>query len=115
MARKKPVNMTFQIILVLIPIPLLWLIACYRVENLRWAILILALVAIEWWAIETYLNDGGLVSYPSLVDDDYGNIRLYPIWIPVVVAHFIMYVYLIIRWTKQWNERMNMSTSRGAI
>ena len=114
MARKKPVNITIQTILVLIPIPLLWLIACYRVEKLRWAILILALVAIEGWVIETYFNDGGLVSYPSLVDDDLEKIRLYLLWIPVVAAHIIMYVYLIRRWTNQWNKKMSYS-SKGEI
>ena len=65
------------------------------------------LIGMEGWIIETYFNDGGLFIESSLYDDC--PLKLDLLWLPVVLEHLVMYVYLIRRWMRQWNIKMSDS------
>ena len=101
MAKKKPVNLTIQTIYIFIPI--LSLIALYRVEKLRWGILIAILFSLVGWSIDFSfgVDDDAFVNFfISGANTLYGI--LYLILIATQVAVFI---YLIRKWSREWNNK----------
>ena len=102
MAKKKPVNITIQTIYIFIPI--LSLLALYRVEKLRWGILIGILFALTGYGVD-YLygveddgEDFNFVFYSDHPDYLLMHIALF-------VGDVIVFVYLIRKWSREWNNR----------
>ena len=101
MAKKKPVNLTTQTIYIFIPI--LALIALYRVEKLRWGILISFLFALVYYSIDSSfgVDDDALFDFFMSGENSlYGILYLIIIAIQIGVA-----VYLIRKWSREWNNR----------
>ena len=107
MAKKKPVNITVQTIYIFIPI--LSILALYRVEKLRWGILIAVLFGIVSWGTDDSFE----------ADDDtfinfiiYGENLLYGILYMIYIAiEIAVFVYLIRKWSREWNVKLENSSN----
>ena len=103
MAKKKPVNITIQTIYIFIPI--LALIALYRVEKLRWGILIAVLFALVYYSIDSSfgVDDDALSDFFMSGENPlYGFLYMIIIAIQIVVS-----VYLIRKWSREWNNKVS--------
>jgi len=106
MTKKAPVNLTVQTIYIFIPI--LSLFALYRVEKLRLGILISILFSIVSWGIDYGfgVDDGAdleLVYFGEHLD-------YLIIQIAYLVILFTVFVYLIRKWSREWNKKLPHDT-----
>jgi len=103
MVKQKPVNVNLQTVFVFIPILDLW--AFYRVQKLRLALLIF-LVGFSAAAIvmvfATLGPDGFMVED---LDEIYSNSAYIGSSIGLTLAQYGLAVYLIRRWSKEWNKK----------
>ena len=109
MAKKHPVSITLQTIYIFIPI--LSIIAFYSVEKLRLAVLIGVMFLIGSWGIE----------YIYVVENndelDFAFYSEHPDYIVMHVAliavNAVLFVYLIRKWSREWNIRLSTLTSES--
>ena len=105
MARKKSVNILFQTLLVIIPIPIVWLFASYRIEKLRLTILILALGAILSWVLG-FVSENTAVTSNDFVYTN-GDLRIHLIPFFYIAFFYTFFIYLIRQWSKNWNDNLS--------
>ncbi len=103
MVKQKPVNVNLQTVFVFIPILDLW--AFYSVQKLRLALLIF-LVGFSAAAIvmvfATLGPDGLMVEDP---DEIFSNSAYIGSSIGLTIVQYGLAVYLIRRWSKEWNKK----------
>ena len=103
MVKQKPVNVNWQTVFVFIPIADLW--AFYRVQKLRMALLIFlvgftaAAIAIQFaiFGTEAFLEKD--------TDVIYSNTAFIGSSIGLTIAQYALAVYLVRRWSKEWNKK----------
>jgi len=103
-AKKEPVNITMQIVLTIIPFG--WLFTFYRVEKLKLAILIIIAIVVTGSITNSYflIQEEGDMFGEEAKSSQYDLIVL----INAVLITVIL-VYLIVRWSKEWNHNMSLS------
>jgi len=101
MAKKKPVKLTIQTIYIFIPI--LSLIALYRVEKLRWGILIGVLFSLVGWSIDSSfgVDDDAFVNFFISGENPFYGI----LYLIIIAIQIVVFVYLIRKWSREWNDR----------
>jgi len=103
MVKQKSVNVNWQTVFVFIPIADIW--AFYRVQKLRLALLIF-LVGFSAAAVAmvfvTLGPDGFMVEDP---DEIYSNSAYIGSSIGLTIVQYALAVYLIRRWSKEWNKK----------
>ena len=93
--KQEPVNVKWQSLYSLLPI--VWIWAFYRIEKLRLALVILIPASVGF----SFL--GGLVSY--IIPNSLASMYLL---IPIsYLPQAILAIYLIRKWSKQWNEKFS--------
>jgi len=107
MARKKPVNTTIQVVMSIF-IPILWFLACYRIEKLRAGIFIFVVISAELSFVLYYIDD--VVEKESLFLFHIGNFE-FDVFHVLSIAHAAVFGYIIFRWSKQWNEKVSTNFS----
>jgi uncharacterized membrane protein len=108
MADKKPVNVNWQTLFILIPIIDLW--ATYRIEKFRVYFLVFWVGAgivetVVLWTVmgESYWADEGMYFLNDLTG--------LSIQIPMMVVHAGISVYFIRVWSKEWNSKLSSVSS----
>lgn len=101
MAKKEPVNMTWQTVFAFLPI--LYLIALYKVEKLTLGFAIALCFVLVGWTINDTLGSSELHEFPSNGEYDYGY---YIAAIIHTIISVVTFVYLIRRWSREWNEKI---------
>jgi hypothetical protein len=103
MVKQKPVSVNWQTLFVFIPILDLW--AFYSVQKLRMALLIFL---VGFGAAAIALNFAILGSDAFLVEDPdviYSNSAYIGSSIGLAIAQYGLAVYLVRRWSKDWNKK----------
>jgi len=103
MVKQKPVNVNWQTVFVFIPILDLW--AFYSVQKLRLALLIFLVgfsAAAMAIVFATLGPDGFMVEDP---DEIYSNSAYIGSSIGLTIAQYALAVYLIRKWSKEWNKK----------
>ena len=101
MAKNNPVNLTVQTIYIFIPF--LSLLALYRVEKLRLGIMISVLFSLGIWGIDSYF--GGEDAVDAFIENG-DNLEYVLISIVYFAIQLGVFVYLIRKWSRQWNEKL---------
>ncbi len=103
MVKQKPVNVNLQTVFVFIPILDLW--AFYSVQKLRLALLIFLVgfgVAAIVMVFATLGPDGLMVEDP---DEIFSNSAYIGSSIGLTLVQYGLAVYLVRRWSKEWNKK----------
>ena len=104
MVKDEPVSLTRQTIYAIIPI--LDMYASYRVKRLRRYLLIMILVSIGVGAAHYAIFPEMAVSEISEdMQPLYYDESFMAVWIAETGGTILLAVYLIRRWSKQWNEK----------
>ncbi len=112
MVKDEPVSLTRQTIYCIIPI--LDMYAAYRVKALRKYLLIMILVAVP-------VSIADSVLFPDKVNTFVGFLQFLTFYYGIDTNHFVasiimwmgtvlLAIYLIRRWSKQWNKKFKSST-----
>ncbi len=103
MVKQKQVNDNWQTVFVFIQIAYLW--AFYRVQKLRMSLLIFlvgfsaAAIALQFAIFGT---EAFLVQDPDVI---YSNTAFIGSSIGLTIAQYALAVYLVRRWSKEWNKK----------
>jgi len=103
MVKQKPVSVNWQTLFVFIPILDLW--AFYSVQKLRMALLIFL---VGFGAVGFVIVFVTLGSDPFLVqnpEEIYSNSAYIGSSIGLAIAQYGLAVYLVRRWSKEWNKK----------
>jgi len=103
MVKQKPVNVNLQTVFVFIPILDLW--AFYSVQKLRLALLIFLVgfgAAAIVMVFATLGPEGLMVKDP---DEIFSNSAYIGSSIGLTIVQYGLAVYLIRRWSKEWNKK----------
>ncbi|MEE8255606.1 MAG: hypothetical protein V3R12_02000 [Nitrosopumilaceae archaeon] len=103
MVKQKPVSVNWQTLFVFIPILDLW--AFYSVQKLRMALLIFL---VGFGAAAIALNFAILGSDAFLVEDPdviYSNSAYIGSIIGLTIAQYALAIYLVRKWSKEWNKK----------
>ena len=92
--KQEPVSVNWQTLYCLLPA--VWIWAFYRIEKLRLALVILIPTSFGFSIL------GGLL--PGLLPESTGMYLLIPI---SYLPQAILAIYLIRKWSKQWNEKFS--------
>lgn len=103
MVEQKPVSVNWQTLFVFIPFVDLW--ASYRIQKLRMFLLIFlvgfgigsTLILIAVFGVEVFFMED--------VDEFSSNFTLIGVHIGLTIAQFALAVYLIRKWSKEWNKK----------
>lgn len=106
MIKKEPVNVVKQMIFAVIPI--LDLYASYKIQKLRWWVLIFWVGGgiIGWFSTETTLSGGMLAESLNNNSDLIYAIDYFVFVIPFAIFQAIVMMI----WSKKWNSQMNPGT-----
>ena len=107
MAKKQPVNVIVQIIISNI-IPLLVLFACYRIEKLRWGVVIIAFQAFEGFILGNFFREE--IS-STFIPFKIGNWETDVGYFIFLLVHVGILGYVIGVWSKRWNEKVSSISS----
>jgi len=99
LAKKEPVSVNWQTVFIFIPL-LAWL-ALYKIEKLRWGLLIGVLFAFVGFAIENPMDDTGEAEIFSPTYQPTFIASM--VWAAIIIG---VWVYLIRRWSREWNEKI---------
>ncbi len=103
MVKQKPVNVNLQTVFVFIPIVDIW--SFYRVQKLRLALLIFLVgftAAALAMVFVTLGPEGFMVGDPDEIFSDSAYIGS---TIGLTIVQYGLAVYLIRRWSKEWNKK----------
>jgi len=105
-AKKEPVSVNWQTLFILIP--LMDLFAAYRVEKLRLYLLIFYLGI----TLGSFILQMLLVPEAFFSDDFFGSSDFFPegyweIGIAVLLITYGLAVFLIRKWSREWNEKLS--------
>ncbi len=109
MVKDEPVSLMRQTIYAIIPI--LDIYASYRVKRLRKYLLIMILVSIG-------IGIAHYAAFPSLAVNEFSDemppqffdMSFMAVWLAETIGGILLAVYLIRRWSKQWNKKFESST-----
>jgi len=99
--KQEPVNVNWQSLYSLLPI--VWIWAFYRIEKLRLALVILIPASIGFSMLGGVLV-GVVGASNTLGEGAYLLLMLIPI---SYLPQAILAIYLIRKWSKQWNEKFS--------
>ena len=115
MVERKPVSVNWQTLFVFIPFVDLW--AAYRIQRLRWYLLVFAVgFGIAQFALSSAINDS--ITTSIMMQDSMMNFQQDPeldalfssdVFVVLVIAEIIEFavrIYLIRRWSKEWNFKI---------
>jgi len=103
MVKQKPVNVNWQTVFVFIPILDLW--AFYSVQKLRLALLIFLVgftAAALVMVFVTLGPEGFMAGDPNVI---YSNSAYIGSTIGLTIVQYGLAVYLVRRWSKEWNKK----------
>jgi len=103
MVKQKPVNVNWQTVFVFIPILDLW--AFYRVQKLRLALLIFLVGFSAAAIVMVYATLGPEGLMVEDLDEIYSNSAYIGSSIGLTIAQYALAVYLIRKWSKEWNKK----------
>ena len=103
MVKQKPVSVNWQTLFVFIPIVDLW--AFYRIQKLRMSLLIF-LVGFGGAAIALSFATLGIEGFLAEDPEEiYSNSAYIGSSIGLTIAQFALAIYLIRKWSKEWNKK----------
>lgn len=116
MVERKTVNVNWQTLFVFIPFVDMW--AVYRIEKLRWYLLIFAVgFGIIQFFLSASINDsitGSIILQHNMMNfqqdskfDELFNSEFFIVLVIVEIIEFVARIYFIRRWSKDWNFKIN--------
>ena len=107
MATKAPVSITWQTIMVFIPLGDVF--AAYRIEKLRlWLLIFVVGFGVGGLVLEGIMFPETIFSEESLMSEHFIAEEFMEIGIVLIIANYAVAVFLIRKWSKSWNDNLSM-------
>ena len=103
MVNKEPVSVNWQSLFIIIPIIDLW--ASYRIEKLRFYLLIIIAMLVTEVLIESEIFGAAYFDWDYIMTEQEEN-NLSIVQGVFIVVEIVISVILIRKWSKEWNEKL---------